>query len=87
MDNLQQQIEKERVVIVELDSKLNATPDAKGRLQMALNFVNDLTTAFGGDTSKPEWQKLARFNLQRATEIRREVQAATRNGADGITEP
>jgi len=86
MHNLEEQIAEERARIVALDSKLDATPCAKEELRLALNLLDDLKTAFGGDTSKAEWQKLATFNLQLAMKKRQEVEVATRNGADGIIE-
>jgi hypothetical protein len=49
-----------------LDSELDAVnaPISKQKLRLALNLFDDLKGAFGGDSSKAEWQKLATFNLQ-----------------------
>jgi hypothetical protein len=88
MQNLQEAIQQERARIAVLESKLDTsrTPEAKGQLQMALRFLDDTKTAFGGDTSKAEWVALAQFNLERAREKRQAVESATHNGADKIVE-
>jgi hypothetical protein len=88
MHNLKERIAEERARIMALDSRLDAAdaPIAKQKLRLALNLFDDLKSAFGGDSSKAEWQKLATFNLQLATKRRQEVEVATHNGADGIVE-